>query len=595
MNWLVGYVSGISASVVSAVLAGFILKTINRDAALLSLCIGLIVFISVVIRYKNLSFNFKRSDFNFWTLFVIISFSIISLRAFLWLIYKTGDSIKILSPNNLGDISLHISLIKYLSNSPRWWPENNIVANEIIRYPVGMDLFNSLLIFCGFDLFKSLIWVGLLGAAITCLCLLLWGGSFTLAGFLFNGGFAGFQFFSLLVFKDYQINLAWKNIFLTMFITQRGLLYAIPVGLLLLTSWRQRFFSDDKANDSKFILPLWIEVLLYSSMPIFHAHTFIILSLFLFIWLLFVSWKSRSHIIKMFIFSLPFALFLLSLMINPSKASSMIHLKLGWMQNKENFLSFWLYNFGIFWPLVLLLGLELPGIPGLMKFNLQEVKERFKKDRIIVISAIFLFILFLNVMAAPWEWDNCKILIWPYLILLPYIWKSLISAWDDHYKYITCFLLFFSGFICVFGGFPEIRGYGLTKFSEVAQVEKAVKNLPIEGRFAAFPTFDHPLLYCGKKIVMGYPGWMWSHGYNTKTLEKKLKKLMLGDEKWEKYAGDLSVRYIFFGKRELKEYSESKKPWEEHATKIASGNWGEIYDLQEQGEINPGKAFQEIK
>ena len=33
MNWLVGYISGISASVVSAVLAGFILKTINKDVA----------------------------------------------------------------------------------------------------------------------------------------------------------------------------------------------------------------------------------------------------------------------------------------------------------------------------------------------------------------------------------------------------------------------------------------------------------------------------------------------------------------------------------------------------------------------------------
>jgi hypothetical protein len=65
----------------------------------------------------------------------------------------------------------------------------------------------------------------------------------TNAGFLFNGGIAGFQFFDTHKFLDYQGDkaIAWKSIALSMFVTQRGLLYAIPAGVLLLWHWRETF------------------------------------------------------------------------------------------------------------------------------------------------------------------------------------------------------------------------------------------------------------------------------------------------------------------------------------------------------------------
>ena len=70
-----------------------------------------------------------------------------------------------------------------------------------------------------------------------------------MAGFLFNGGLAGFEFFQTHQFIDYQAErIAWKSIPLTMFVTQRGLLYAIPAGLLLLLHWRRKYFPS-KPNE----------------------------------------------------------------------------------------------------------------------------------------------------------------------------------------------------------------------------------------------------------------------------------------------------------------------------------------------------------
>src|SRR4029453_13901103 len=96
-----------------------------------------------------------------------------------------------------------------------------------------------------------LVWVGLLASLAIFYGFYRWGGTFAVAGFLFNGGIAGFQFLKTFKFLDYQGTaadiahkpIAWKSIALSMLVTQRGWLYAIPAGLVLLWQWRERFFS----------------------------------------------------------------------------------------------------------------------------------------------------------------------------------------------------------------------------------------------------------------------------------------------------------------------------------------------------------------
>ena len=70
-----------------------------------------------------------------WT--VIVTFALFSLRAFLWLIFTDGDSIKVLSPNNLGDLSLHLTYIRLLANGASFWPDNPIFTGGKLTYPLG--------------------------------------------------------------------------------------------------------------------------------------------------------------------------------------------------------------------------------------------------------------------------------------------------------------------------------------------------------------------------------------------------------------------------------------------------------------------------
>ena len=142
-----------------------------------------------------------------------------------------------------------------------------------MSYPLGADLFNGLLEICGVDTIRGLVWTGLAGAAMTGYALWLWGGAFGVAALLFNGGLAGFVVLSTLQIEDFQREMVWKNLFLSMFVTQRGLLFALPAGLLLLSVWRDRYF---RSQDRR--VPFWLQLLLYSSMPFFSLHAFLFLS-----------------------------------------------------------------------------------------------------------------------------------------------------------------------------------------------------------------------------------------------------------------------------------------------------------------------------
>src|SRR5205807_803723 len=144
------------------------------------------------------------------------------------------------------------------------------------------------------------VWTGLIASVATFYAFYRWGGAFGVAGFLFNGGIAGFQILNsstFLKFVDYQGDktIAWKSIALAMFVTQRGLLYAIPAGLLLLWHWREKYFrtaalatgrvrpigGQDRVAAATGPLPFWVELSLYGSMPLFHVHTFLALTIVL--------------------------------------------------------------------------------------------------------------------------------------------------------------------------------------------------------------------------------------------------------------------------------------------------------------------------
>ena len=612
----------------------------------------------------------------FWT--VAAFFAIFAVRSFCWLFYIDGSDYKIQSPNNLGDLSLHITLIKTFANGIALWPDNPIYVYSKLQYPAGIDLFNGLLTLVHVDLITGLVWVGLLSSLATFYAFFRWGSTFAVAGFLFNGGIAGFQFLKTFKFLDYQGTaadiahrpIAWKSIALSMFVTQRGWLYAIPAGLLLLWHWREKFFSEapvaatdpsavgsEKANDSGQIpistrdyrkgpLPFWVELSLYASMPLFHLHTFLALTIVLLIGLLLerpsevtfivglarkeggsgigrlilhpTTWPEifqgapiRTNSAALLASALIPASFFVWLVTNHFRAASIFEWHPGWAQDSSDFAApffrmggaanfgsstmfgallqktwngiiapffqFWLPNFGLWIPLAL-------ALVGLIGWRIWKSGWRWGNrppaDIAFVLPAIVIFAVGYFIKTAPWDWDNLKLMVWGYFLILPFLWSDIIGRWAFPERAAMCVALFGSGFVTLLGGLSAGHpGFGLIERARLDNAGAAIRPLPVEARFAAYPTFNAPVLLQGRKAVLGYPGHLWTEGFNNTEANNRLTALMNGAANWREAAKELRVRYIFWGQDEKTNYQSSSRPWEATSFLVASGDWGAIYDL----------------
>src|SRR5262245_17306322 len=676
MKWLSAALTFVNLSVVCGLLLGIAGHGLNALSAALALVCGIAFAVAA---WLGTSDPGKTSDpgttpskapsryGKIWFWLMAAFFALFAFRSFCWLLYIDGSDLKIQSPNNLGDLSLHITLIRTFANGVPLWPDNPIYAFSKLRYPAGIDLFNALLCLVHIDLMRGLVWVGLLGSLATFYAFFRWGGTFGVAGFLFNGGIAGFEFLKTLKFLDYQggNKIAWKSIPLSMFVTQRGWLYAIPAALVLLWHWREKYFGatsirrdlsapnatsgetaatagtkvDDSAaqppvaaNDvgqatalngrgkSKGPLPFWVELSLYASMPLFHVHTFIALTIVLLVALLFerIAWPKifsdaplRKHALGLLSAALIPATFFVWLVTDQFRAKSLVKghpclvqgsadfgapfFRLGGAANFGSatafgallqktwngviapFFQFWLTNFGLW----VLLSLALVAVCGWRAWKAGwRWGTKPPADIAFVLSAVVIFTIGYFVQTAPWDWDNLKLMVWGYFLILPFLWSDLIGRWALPERAVTCVALFASGFVTLLGGLTAGHpGFGLIDRARLDAIGTAVRPLPIEARFAAYPTYNHPLLLQGRKVVLGYPGHLWTEGFDYNEPNRQLTALMRGAPNWREAAKALGVRYIFWGRDETANYQGGSRPWETTTRRIASGDWGAIYDL----------------
>lgn len=467
--------------------------------------------------------------------------ALIGFYQFLTLIFASSSEVRIGNANNLGDLPMHINMIQAFARGISFWPENLEWAGDRLRYPFAMNLWNAQWEILGLPLRAHLIVTGF--ALFLCGLRAVWlgYGLITLVAI-----YAGVGLF----------NTDFKNFLLSVFVTQRGFLWAFPAGIYILKTF------EDLSGRSKIEKGVW--VFLMAVMPFFHLHTFLFLGLYMLArWLFQRDLQTFRLGLLALVLALPFLL--MSLVGGQNVGGALGFLKL-WTWSEQMNMNPLLYvarNFSVFLPAVALI-----------------IYDSIRRRSYQGLIAPILFLIFLFVKVAPWPWDNIKVLLWAYLLTWAAVEKLYERRMDlRSYKWALCVLLFFPGLVQLYQSLPSQApgtGFSGTRLT----MECDWKMPPVNDVIAAAPDFDHPILWQGAKMVYGYEGHLWSHGYRYGDRKEKLERLMRGEPDWRQAAKDLGVKWLLWSQNEISHFRVEKPMWTQELTSHAACQEARWYEIQ---------------
>lgn len=501
---------------------------------------------------------------------IILCVAWIAFKNFTWLLYPYDHDWRTLSKTNLGDLPMHLHFIRAFAGGLHFPPINPLYASEPLRYGFGPDLFNALFESLGMPTQGHLWIAGMMATATSLVALRAYGGWWAMAGFFFSGGLLHWRIVGAGLADE---TLAWRNLFETVFLTQRGLMFALPMGLLVLDG-AERMCRGETPMTRRRVIFLGA---IFGLIPFFHPHTFLALGLMLGLLLVRHSKGVRPFVLPLVISALSTSAYFLWQTTSGGAKVSIIRWHAHWTYKSGSVAWYYFANFGPWLLLVLAVGVFI-------------VRRREERATFLLpyVSNLFLVLVFLNVMFAPWEWDNIKCLIWPVIGLFSVGFRTLDRALGSRTRWMLASILCFSGFrqVSLLSRTPPAEGHRLYTFEDIAKAEAATESLlrlPREQvRVVAAPSYAHVLTYLGLPRVAGYHGHLWSHAIvGSEETTRRIDSLYRGDPNWRATLKQLGATHLYLGPDERRVFGETNPEWRTALRNTSRIPGHEVYEIGE--------------
>jgi hypothetical protein len=332
---------------------------------------------------------------------------------------------------------------------------------------------------------------------------------------------------------DYKIY--FSNIIADYILPQRAIILGLLVGTIAIYFLWQYW----KSKETKKLIYAGV---ITGFLPIIHTHTFISIILIAFglgLMELIEHYKDFKHVIVRWLYyvipagviALPFVLWLF-----PGGSNSFFKISVGWMRGEEFILWFWLKNLGVY-ILAFIAGYAASG-EKLRKFYWPFLG-------LFVITNIFIF--------QPHYYDNMKIMLWWFLLSAILTGKFLSFLKNRFGKKgfiliaITLFLLIPTGFLSVYR--ETYVSWKMFSNEDIALADFVRINTPKDAIFLTSDKHNHPIpCLAGRSIVMGYRGWLWTHGINYTEKESDILDIYHADAGHENLLVKYGINYILLEK-----------------------------------------------
>jgi len=563
---------------------------------------------------RNQGASFKKFLRLFYYIFFIVLFVAFFDRAMI----VTQEGIFTGGSQNLGDLPFHLGAIFSFTDGNNFPPQNPSFAGAKFTYSFIADFLTACLMKFGASVqsamfIQNVSWAFSLLVVLESLVkrvtgnkvaakiapfLLFFSGGLGFVWFLKDYWYGAHGFFDLLwnLPRDYTIGekFRWGNSLVVLFITQRSLLFGMPLTLIVLGYlWRLLNFrfaefsihggKNRRINDENPITKNATRHVSFSAfaiglfaglLPLIHAHSLVVLfvvSAFLFFFSL-RNWKLWiSFGIGVSVLAVPQLVWVLS--GSATHTSEFIGWHFGWDARQDNIFWFWIKNTGIFIPL-LITAIFMGFLPSKDaadgKAGKQDGNESSKHLQLpVYLLVFFLPFLFLfivtNIMKfAPWEWDNIKILIYWFVGTIPLVALFLAWMWQKGRLFkgisIGCLLILtLSGALDVWRTVSGQIKYDIFDKDAVKIAELIKEKTDPQSLFLHAPTYNSAVVLSGRRSLMRYIGHLSSHGIDYKARESDLKRIYSGSATAGIFLKKHDIDYVLISPKETESLQVNEK------------------------------------
>lgn len=475
--------------------------------------------------------------------------------------------------STFGDLNMHLGFITSIAEQKVFPPNYPFLSGTRLNYPFFVNMLSSSLYILGSSLRVSILLPSYM------ICLLLIMGFYFLSYkitknkissilatvfFFFCGGL-GFVYFIdgakeninvfTRIFTEYyqtptnlnELNIRWPNSICDMIIPQRTTM----IGWCLILPCLWLLIDACKTNNLKSYIMLGI---LSSCLPMVHTHSFLALGVIcigMFFTYYFTNDNKKQFFKHWFIFGLIVLVLAFPQLFywtfqQTSGNSNFVRFHFNWVNYKDNYLWFYLKNWGI---------VTLCLIPACLNLN--------KDNHKLMLSSLLLFILAEFILFQPNEYDNNKLIFISYMIFLIFCCDWLVYIYHKlkgvpGRLYLTILVIVISTLSGVLTIGREIYSGGKyeTFTNDMIKMSNYIKeNTENDAIFLTSTTHINPVSsLAGRNTYVGSSLYVYFHGFYDEYNKRSLEVIHAYESNYDElkeFCIKNNISYIYLGSYEL--------------------------------------------
>jgi hypothetical protein len=494
--------------------------------------------------------------------------------------------------NIWGDGAAHLTMISTFAYRASWPDQSPLLIGNTFGYPFAVNAISGWLAKAGLPLFLSFTLVSFI------LCIIAVWAVYQLAlhvlgkhryalvatiVYFCNGGVGWYYYVQSIITSPNPVlaiinpfryithmpefGFDYINVIHSMLLGQRAFTLGLPIGVGLIYLFYSLFRLGYLSRWQRIAVVVGL-----GTLPLVHSHTFLSFILIMPIWTLWElaylvhqkKWAQLEKLLKELSIIVAAAGILATLttvyILKPNIGERFVRWQPGWysVEQHKSWLWYWFLNWGIT-PYIALWGLYLfirdKKAPHLVGF---------------IWGCCVAFILSNLLIWQPNIFDNSKIFAWTSVGAALMVTYALRHCWHHQgifRRMVTIALaifIIFSGALDVYRVVrTDLHSYVMYTAEELELAEWVKTNTPENSIWLTSDRHNNWLYnLTGRQALMAYRGWLWTHGYNYRTVEHDMSLMFTNPASYQALFATYGVTHISLGPQEYSEWKAARIDFE---------------------------------